>query len=105
MPRLTCKALLKFCNEEFKRLEIEEFVCTKVERTRFSEDQYQGGACFLRVYFERIGVVSIINHHHFMCFYSLGEYTNHIERGYEMYLRDTGHMGMITDFTIELRKK
>ncbi len=42
-----------------------------------------------------------------MCFYSLKEYKDHVQKGYEMYLtfgRFKRH-GSITDLEIELRKK
>lgn len=107
MKRLTAKVFLEFVNKEFERFEASYIKATKVERTRYTQDQYQSGACKLVVSFEdtRFGKHHLVNHS-FLCFYSLGEYQEYLKNGYEMYMRfmPRSHGLSFKDLEIEVRK-
>lgn len=89
MKRLTAKKFIEWVNAEFIRVEITNYVATEVVRTHFTTDQYESGACRFYVRFQS---VSDSNHKgSFMCFYTLGEYSEHINAGFEMVLEFVGN--------------
>ena len=107
MQRLTGKKFLAFINQQFAKFEMSDYEAYAVERSRFTPDQYEGGACFLYV---RIRTKSQSATHQrnamscdMLCFYPLKEYAKHLANGYEMYLK-MDRSGLINNMTIELRK-
>lgn len=102
--RLTSARMVQWLNQEFKRLEITDWVVTAVERTHFRDQDYEAGACKLRAHFENVKSKSTKGE--FLCFYSLGEYQDHMSKGYEMYIKFHNHrFGILSELTVELRKK
>lgn len=105
--RVTGKYLINFVNESFKKLEINDVECHSVDRTYFTEDQYQNGACFLQIRFRKKD-----NHNNFgsfHCFFSMGEIQNHLISGkYELFLDfSKGRYNAISlqDIELNIRKK
>lgn len=104
--RITSKKLVDFVNSEFLRLEITEYECYDVERTRFRPYDYEGGACKLHVKLRRKDGVYLGVPLYFMCFYFLWEYEQYVKAGYEMFLTNKKRSTMLSilDMEIDLRK-
>ena len=74
MKRLTSKVFLDFVNKEFERFEVSYLKAVRVERTRYTQDQYECGACRLVVYFEDTRFdKSHYSNGSFLCFYSFNK--------------------------------
>lgn len=52
--RITLNSLKDWINIEFKRLGIEDYECFEIVRTRFTSDQYEGGATKMYIHLKRI---------------------------------------------------
>lgn len=104
--RITAKKLIDWCNKEFERLEIKNYKVTDIFRTHYRLDDYECGACKLIVKFKDINLPDehIINKGSFLCFYSMKEYEQYLKDGYQLYLRNKGRFGIISDFEIDVRK-
>lgn len=105
--RLTAKKLVNWCNEQFKKFEIENYEVTEISRTHFNTDAYEGGAYRLLVKYrdKNMEVGSICSTGYFMCFYRISEYQDYINNGYELYLKNNGRFGLLKDLEIEVRKR
>jgi hypothetical protein len=101
--RLTLEKFKEFVNSEFKRVELDGYECTRVERTNYSQDQYEGGACRLVVFFKH---KENDYEGHFPCFYPLKYYQKSINNGDKMVLqfqyRST--KTWMQDLEVELKK-
>lgn len=107
MIRLTANKLKDWVNEKFKELEIVNYECTEIQRTFYTQDQYEAGACRLNILFKdrTLAVDHVANRHYFHCFYSLGYLQKAINNGYEMYLTyqfNAAHI--LNNLEIEVRK-
>lgn len=104
LGRLTAKKLVEWCNEQFEKLELNDYEVIKVERTHFTSDQYESGACRLYIIFRNktLPESSLLHTSRFMCFYGINELHDYINSGYELYLKD-GSKGL-TGFELEVRK-
>lgn len=105
--RLTIKKLIKWCNEQFAELGVNEHEVFEIHRTHFNQNEYECGACRLVVKFKNkkmkdgeYGSVGM-----FYCFYKVSELEEHLKNGYELYLKDTGRHGLLSNLEIEIRKK
>lgn len=97
--RVTKKYLIKWVNEEFKRLEINDWEVFQIDKTRFRSQDYEEGACFLYVRFRfKENHTSTAR---FLCFYPLKEYEEHINNGKKLKLT-FGRSFTLTDCTIEI---
>lgn len=106
--RLTHKKLVDWVNEQFIKFEITNYEAYRSETTKFTSDQYSGGACKLRVFFrhKEESKRNSFADGSFMCFFFLHEYQDHMNSGYEMYLRfGRSALGLLTALEIDLRKK
>lgn len=100
--RITSKKLVEWCNEQFKKFEINNYIVTNVRATRFRPHDYEGGACRLYITFQS---TKDKNHwDYFLCFYSMKELKRSIDLGYTLYLKDNGRRGILSEFEIELKK-
>lgn len=105
MKRITLNSLKDWVNEQFLKLEITEYECTKVTRSHFTSDQYESGACKLYIHFRLKGEHNPMLNSSFYCFYSIKELQSHIKDGYEMYLNyKSMRLLSIKNLEIELRK-
>jgi hypothetical protein len=98
--------MIVWLNLEFKRVEIKDYVVVRIGRTRYTTQQYENGAAKLSVTFQSVKNKSLEGN--FLCFYSLGEYMDHMEKGYEMYVTFTNkrfEIQTMDNLTVELRKK
>lgn len=104
MKNLTYKTFVDFVNKEFERLEIKNITAYKCERTYYRTQDYEGGACYLRVFFRNKENPKIEGH--FMCFYPLKYYNKMIKEGYELYLNFSyrSTRTLFTELVIDLRK-
>jgi len=101
--RITLEKFKDFVNSEFERFEIKNHECTRVERTRYSADQYEGGACRLVVFFKH---KDSDYEGYFPCFYPLSYYEKSINNGYKMVLQfqyRSSHR-FLSDLEVELKK-
>lgn len=86
--RITCNKLRDWVNEKFIELGITAYVCTKVERTHYSQSDIEGGACRLLIFFDdkdeskRTG-----GYHYFMSFYPICELQKYVAMGYQLSLQ------------------
>lgn len=107
--RITHKKLVDWVNEQFIKFEITNYEVYRSERTHFTGDQYAGGACKLRIFFrhkEKSKRNKFATDGYFMCFFFLHEYQDHINDGYEMYLRfGRNGLNLLAALEIDLRKK
>lgn len=105
--RLTCKKLVAWVNCKFDELEIDNYKVVEIYRTHFTQDQYEGGACYLTVKFENISMPEddFLKYGYFSCYYPIWLYQEYLNNGYELYLKDTQRHNLLTNFTIEVRKK
>jgi hypothetical protein len=107
MAHLNYTTLVDWVNEEFKRLEITHVVAYKAERTYFTTDQYEGGACRMRIYFKSVSDTNTSGiSHYFMCFYPLKHINECIKEGYKMYLNFSfrSNRKYLNELEIQLKK-
>ena len=102
--RITNKKFTDFVNSQLLKLGVIDYVATKTDRTRYTQDQYECGACKIHVHLERVDKTPMITPLFFMCFYSFSEYEKYKNNGYEMVLQFNGRLGILKDLTVELRK-
>lgn len=103
--RVTSKYLIKWCNEQFEKFEINDFTVVEVVSTKYSQEQIQNGACRLHIRFTH---KTSANHvRHFLSFYSMKELQQYIDGvkwgKYELYLKPD-RMGILTNFELDVRK-
>lgn len=105
--RITRNYLVKWCNEQFEKLEIKEWVVTRVERTFHRPQDYENGAAHLLIFFERKALPKSPISHYFYCFYPIWYLQKAIDNGQEMYISFRTHSSqmMINGLEINLRKK
>lgn len=97
--RVTRNYIKDWVNEKFKQLEILDFECYAVERTYFTQDQYESGACHLHINCKSISRDLRVT---FLCFYSIWYLQKEVNNGYELYLK-FDRLGLISNTTLELR--
>ena len=100
--RLTVKKLISWLNEEFIRLEINNYEVYAIDRSRFTSDQYQNGAYFLYVRFRSKSDPNQTEVFH--CFYPIKDYQMYTRSGYELYLKFENRNLMINSLSIEVRQ-
>ncbi len=107
--RLTSKKLLAWLNQEFKKYpSLSNIDATNVVHTRYSRSQYEAGACRLHIYFtdSTLEKESLLHRMNYLtCDYTLSEYQDHLNSGYELYLKFKSDAGLIRDAMVELRLK
>ena len=103
--RLTAKKLVNWCNEQFKKFEIHNYLVTEISRTHFNKDAYEGGACRLLVKYKNVKNEELHNYGYFMCFYTISEYQDYINAGYELCLKNNNRFGLLNDLEINVRKR
>lgn len=109
--RLTSKRLIVLINEMFDRYEITQYRCTRVVTTKYTSDQYEGGACKMHIYFndtELIGTdKETENEGHILGYNFLKEIEILLKTGYELSLytnhRFSTSMGLL-NCELEVRK-
>lgn len=104
--RVTSKYLIKWVNDKFKELEINEYECCEVIRTHFTSDQYESGACFLYIKIREVENHDICNK--FLCFYPMYSLQYYLDNGYELFLDFSKQRTIfisLTDIEINVRKK
>lgn len=76
MARLTSKKFLEFVNEQFKKIEITDWIAIKVINPRHRSCDIEAGACRLIVTIQYLKAEpnSIMSTTHFYCFYTLGQF-------------------------------
>ena len=98
--RITLKLLKDWVNWKFKQLQIKGYECVEVYRTYYTSDQYESGACKLR-----IKIKSNTNHFTFFnCYYSITEIKDHLLQGFELWLNPNKGYS-INNFELDLRRK
>ncbi len=107
MKNLTYKTFVDFVNQEFKRLEINDFEAYKAERTYHRRGDYEAGACKMLVWFKPTGEDEdkVKIKHYFMCFYFLKEYNEYRKKGYTLYLKfgNNSRFKLIKEVEVEVR--
>ena len=104
--RITSKKLIAWLNEQFVKLGIKEYEVTNISRTHFSSNDYESGACRLIIDFKHkeTEYAAVHNNGYFYCFYRIKELEDYINSGYELFIKDRGRNGVLTDFEIDVRK-
>jgi hypothetical protein len=100
IPRITLNYLKDWCNSEFKRLEITEYVVTSVVRAYHNQDQLEGGACSLIIRFKEVNGTA---EGHFLGFYSIHEIKKHLNAGYKLALK-FDRFGILTNTELDVTK-
>jgi hypothetical protein len=107
MSKLTTKKLLEWCQDEFKRLGIKEYIPTKIIRTRYRPDDYEAGACYLIIKFKSTTLPDdslLASSYYFTCFYPLWMLDEYLKKGYELYLK-FDQFKFLKNTQIEVKKK
>lgn len=109
--RLTSKRLVVLVNELFDKYDINDFRCVEIVSTRFTSDQYEGGACKLYVYFNDLESMknnTKNNRGCMMCFYFIKDIEDHLKNGYELFLyhnsRFGGRFPLLTEMELDLKR-
>lgn len=102
--RVTCKKLADWLNSELKRLEINNWVVTSVEPTRFRSQDYENGAAWLYIRYQHINgnPIPIVNHM-FYCFYPISYLQKCLNSGYELYIRFDRNM-ILSNCELDIKK-
>jgi len=82
--RVTYKYLIKWCNDEFKRLEILDYEVVNVERTFHNQDAIEAGACRLIITFQHIETKKS---GYFLSFYTIGQIQRELKEGRKLHLK------------------
>lgn len=103
--RLTAKRLIEWVNEEFHKLGSSEIQVYEIERTHYTPDQYESGACRLHIRFRNTSIPdgNLFASASFMCFFSIRELEEYIKAGYELFLK-SDRLGLYTNFELDVRK-
>ena len=106
LGRLTAKKIIVWLNTEFNRLNISKYEVYAIERTFYSQSDYEAGACRLVIKFKNKNVDddSIISHGTFNCYYRIMELQWYINNGYELFLKEAGRLGLMSQLELDLRK-
>ena len=105
--RLTIKKLIKWCNDQFAKLEITDYEVFEIYRTNFNQNDYECGACRLVIRFKnktmKEGDYCSVGT--FYCFYKISELEEYLKTGHDLYLKDNGQYGLLSNLEIEVRKR
>lgn len=99
--KLTSKKLVNWCNEEFAKLGFDDWEVTHITRTRFTDGQYEAGACKLYVWYRSKKNENLTDL--FLGFYSIGYMDKAIKNGYKLYLKCDMRQP-ISDLELDLQK-
>jgi len=109
--RVTKKTIIEWMNKKFDELEMFNFRVYDVERTRFTSDQYEGGAAklYIRVRDTNFPIDSYHNSTTLLCSYSMGELQDHLNHGFDLVLKCNWRHGTssfsLSHLELELSKK
>ena len=103
--RLTAKRLMEWANEEFIKLGSPEIQVYSVDRTFYTQDQYEAGACRLHIRFRNTSIPegSCFATAAFLSFYTIRDIERHIKNGYELYIK-RDRLGLYTNMELDVRK-
>lgn len=103
--RLTSKKLIKWINEKFIELGINNYEVTSISRTRFNINDYESGACRLLIHFkDRNYDYCLFNNKSFLCFYKISELEWYLKNGYNLFIKDNSRQGFLTHFELDVCK-
>jgi len=103
--RLTSKKIITWFNEILPEMGMSHLRVFAVERTYYTADQYESGACRLHIRFKNteLDKSSVLSEGSFMSFLTIKQLQDHIKDGWEVYLK-TDRLAYIANTELDIRK-